>query len=102
MRDFPAGLLATESHFGGFLPDSYLIGVAAASSPISKTFCPQKNPLAFANGLFFLELVPEMGLEPTHLTAYAPQTYVSTIPPPGLMIVSGEPGNTEDLNWWTQ
>jgi hypothetical protein len=24
-----------------------------------------------------------MGLEPTHPKAYAPQTYVSTIPPPG-------------------
>lgn len=28
-----------------------------------------------------------MGLEPTHLTAYAPQTYVSTIPPPGQILV---------------
>ncbi len=28
-------------------------------------------------------MVPKMGLEPTHPKAYAPQTYVSTIPPPG-------------------
>ena len=31
-------------------------------------------------------MVPEMGLEPTHLAAYAPQTYVSTIPPPGQIL----------------
>lgn len=81
--EFPTDLLAAENQTIGFRPDSYLIGVATASSPILKTLYSQKNPLAFANGLFFLELVPKMGLEPTHLTAYAPQTYVSTIPPPG-------------------
>gem|GEM_PF-5528840 len=28
-------------------------------------------------------MVPRGGLEPPHPKAYAPQTYVSTIPPPG-------------------
>lgn len=28
-------------------------------------------------------MVPEEGLEPSHLSAYAPQAYVSTIPPSG-------------------
>ena len=39
-------------------------------------------------GLCFFRLVPKMGLEPTHLSAYAPQAYVSTIPPPGLILLS--------------
>ena len=42
----------------------------------------KKIPLIRKGNLFFL--VPKMGLEPTHPKAYAPQTYVSTIPPPGL------------------
>ena len=28
-------------------------------------------------------MVPEKGLEPLHLSAYAPQAYMSTIPSPG-------------------
>jgi hypothetical protein len=74
-----------ESQTIGFLPVSCSADrpCGCGSSLISKTFHSQKNPLACANGLFFLRLVPEMGLEPTHLAAYAPQTYVSTIPPPG-------------------
>lgn len=28
-------------------------------------------------------MVPEGGLEPPHLSAYAPQAYMSTIPSPG-------------------
>jgi len=84
-----------ESQTIGFLPVSCSADrpCGCGSSPISKTFHSQKNPLACANGLFFLRLVPEMGLEPTHLAAYAPQTYVSTIPPPGLMILSGNSNN---------
>jgi hypothetical protein len=31
-----------------------------------------------------------MGLEPTHPKAYAPQTYVSTIPPPGHLLSDRE------------
>lgn len=42
-----------------------------------------KNIPRFHEGYIFIKLVPEMGLEPTHLSAYAPQAYVSTIPPPG-------------------
>lgn len=41
-----------------------------------------KNPI-FSDEISLFSLVPEMGLEPTHLSAYAPQAYVSTIPPPG-------------------
>ena len=51
--------------------------LSSDSSPI------QKIPLIRKGILFFL--VPKMGLEPTHPKAYAPQTYVSTIPPPGLI-----------------
>lgn len=32
-------------------------------------------------------MVREGGLEPPHLSAYAPQTYVSTIPPSALLAV---------------
>jgi hypothetical protein len=32
-------------------------------------------------------MVPEGGLEPPHLSAYAPQAYMSTIPSPGLIFL---------------
>ena len=38
------------------------------------------------NFSIFLWMVLEMGLEPTHPKAYASETYVSTIPPPELII----------------
>ncbi len=59
------------------MPSGISRGNHSDSSPI------QKIPLLRKGILFFL--VPKMGLEPTHPKAYAPQTYVSTIPPPGLI-----------------
>jgi len=40
-----------------------------------------------------LEFVPRRGLEPLHLTAYAPQAYLYTIPTPGHVIL---PENNQD------
>ena len=33
--------------------------------------------------MFKTSIVPQVGLEPTRLTTYAPKAYVSTIPPSG-------------------
>ncbi len=43
-----------------------------------------KKSSFFKEEIYFF-MVPKMGLEPTHPKAYAPQAYVSTIPPPGLI-----------------
>ena len=48
----------------------------------SKKKRSNKKSLSFEKEIYFF-LVPEMGLEPTHLSAYAPQAYMSTIPSPG-------------------
>lgn len=32
-------------------------------------------------------MVPRKGFEPSHLAAYASETYVSTIPPPGQIVL---------------
>ncbi len=42
-----------------------------------------------------------MGLEPTHPKAYAPQTYVSTIPPPGQKIELQSLDCVENSWGWT-
>ena len=67
----------------GILPNcrKRTIRKATASSPIF--IRTQKNNPSSLRKRAYIFLVPEMGLEPTHLSAYAPQAYVSTIPPPG-------------------
>ena len=50
-----------------------------------------KNPVPFGGqGSVMRSLVREGGLEPPHLSAYAPQTYVATITPPAQL---GSPKN---------
>ena len=64
----------------GFLFSSFHFEKVLCSSH-SHTNYKNKSPVLSNESLIFM--VPEMGLEPTHLSAYAPQAYVSTIPPPG-------------------
>jgi hypothetical protein len=56
--------------------------------------------IAVIRGLFLIN-VPRRGLEPLHLTAYAPQAYLYTIPTPGHAIL---PENNQDkrLSYWRQ
>lgn len=50
------------------------------SNPFQR--CIIKNLLQIVEDYFY-QMVPEKGLEPLHLSAYAPQAYMSTIPSPG-------------------
>ena len=43
----------------------------------------QLKTLILSNESFIFQMVPKKGLEPLHLSAYAPQAYMSTIPSPG-------------------
>ena len=56
--------------------------VAFLMEPLGFKSHNYKKSLSFEREIYFF-MVPKMGLEPTHPKAYAPQTYVSTIPPPG-------------------
>jgi hypothetical protein len=57
--------------------------VASLMEPLRYKSHKYKKSLSYEKEIYFF-MVPKMGLEPTHPKAYAPQTYVSTIPPPGL------------------
>ena len=75
-----ADALSQKTALAVFSPSRKLDGVTTVQIPSS--FVHKKIIPLLTDGAYIF-LVPKMGLEPTHLTAYAPQTYVSTIPPPG-------------------
>lgn len=64
-------------------PNSFVVGVAAASSPLASTYTKQiKNPI-FSDEISLFSLVPGERLELSHRKATASKTVVSTISPPG-------------------
>lgn len=60
------------------------------------SFGKRKTPI-FRREFLIFPMVPKGGLEPPHLSAYAPQAYMSTISSPG-QIFSGAPSRVRTYN----
>ncbi len=60
-------------------------------------FIKNKPPFFQTRVYYDFLMVPEKGLEPLHLSAYAPQAYMSTIPSPGQKIY-GAPSRVRTYN----